>query len=72
MIGCYDGALPSEVAATVSLLAPDKEITSRVTPEGVTQYGVGYYPQRVQAERLRDNLLASGLLEARVVGASEQ
>ncbi len=72
VIGCYDSALPSEVAATVSLLAPDKEITSRVTPEGVTQYGVGYYPQRVQAERLRDNLLASGLLEARVVGASEQ
>ena len=72
VIGCYDGALPPEVAATVSLLAPDKEITSRVTSEGVTQYGVGYYPQRVQAERLRDNLLASGLLEARVVGASEQ
>ena len=64
VIGVYDGALPPEVSATVSLLAPDKELIQRATPEGKTEYAVGYYSQRVPAERLRDNLLASGLLEA--------
>ncbi len=66
IIGVYEGALPEDVAATLSLLAPDKELLQNPTADGKTQYAVGYYPQRVAAERLRDNLLGSGLLDARV------
>lgn len=65
-IGVYPSELPQYVAETVNLLAPEKEILSKRTETNQNIYYISGFTDLVQAERLRDNLLASGLLEAKV------
>lgn len=66
IIGTFEGDLPSYISETINLLAPNKELMKRPSEDGRTVYFVGLYSERVQAERLRDNLLASGFIEAKV------
>lgn len=66
IIGTFDGDLPSYVSETVNLLAPGKELMKRPSEDGRNVYFVGLYSEKVQAERLRDNLLASGFIEAKI------
>lgn len=64
IVGTYAGELPSYVAETLHLLAPEKEISQEPLNDGRIRYTIGDFTDRGQAERLRDNLLGSGLLEA--------
>ena len=66
IIGTFDDDLPSYVSETVNLLAPGKELMKRPSEDGRNVYFVGLYSEKVQAERLRDNLLASGFIEAKI------
>ncbi len=65
-IGTFDGDLPSYVSETVNLLAPGKEIQNRSVDNGRNLYFVGGFSEKIQAERLRDNFLASGFIESTI------
>lgn len=66
IIGTFDGDLPSYIIETIDHLAPSKKLMKRPTLDGRNVYFVGIYTEKNQAERLRDNLLGSGLIEATV------
>ena len=65
-IGQFPAPLPEYVAKTLALLAPQKEIKRTPGQNSQWNYSVGPYPNKAQAQRLCDNLLACGLTEAKV------
>lgn len=65
-IGYFEDSLPEHIRETLSILAPGREVMRRAEEGGKWVYTVGGFTTRGQAERLRDNLLASGLIEAAV------
>ena len=66
IIGAFEDDIPPYVMKTIHLLAPGKEIKRRLNFEGKTVYYIDNYQEKIQAERLRDNLLSSGLIGASV------
>lgn len=67
LVGLFSGALPEHIVQTLAILAPGREVLRLPGEGGNWRYVVTGYESRNQAERLRDNLLASGLTEATVI-----
>lgn len=63
-LGEFSGALPTDIAQTVRTLAPGKDIVRKPNPRGGFTYTVGSYGNVTEAQRVKDNLVASGLKEA--------
>lgn len=66
-IGVYDGDLPDDVAKTVKALAPGKDITRNDDARGLKIYSVGNFSSFDEAIRVKDNMVASGIVNAVVV-----
>lgn len=66
-IGVYQGAMPSDVLKTVRTLVVGKEVSRRVDAQGRQVYTVGSFKSAQEAEKVRGNLVASGLLGAEVL-----
>lgn len=71
-VGRFEGALPDYVSESLKLLAPGKEVQKRPGGNGTWVYSVGVFTLRDDAERLCNNLLGSGLTEARVLESGEE
>lgn len=66
-LGIYEGKIPESELRTVKALAPDKELLRKTDLRGFYIYSVGYFNNADEAERIKDNLVASGLLKASVI-----
>ncbi|MGE0077083.1 MAG: hypothetical protein AB7S48_04395 [Bacteroidales bacterium] len=66
-IGVYDDELPENEAKTIKTIAPGKEITRTEDARGLKIYSLGSFPTFNEAQRVRDNLVASGIVNAVVV-----
>lgn len=67
LVGTFESPIPSYVEETLSILAPQREVTRQPAENGRWHYLVGGFKEKSHAERLRDNLLASGYTEAEVM-----
>ncbi len=65
--GHYKGRLPDGIAQTVRALAPGKDIIRKPDDQGGFIYSVGSYTDAVEATRVKDNLIGSGIKNAFVV-----
>ncbi len=65
-IGTFPDGMPPYLSQTLELLAPGMKPSRKRTPEGLWEYSIGPFDEKGQAERLRDNLLGSGQVNARV------
>lgn len=63
-IGEYPGKLPDEITRTVRTLAPGKDIVRKPNPKGGYTYSVGSYSDASEADRIKDNIVASGIKNA--------
>lgn len=66
-IGVYSGAMPESDLKTVKTLVSGKEISRKIDAQGLYVYSVGSFNTASEAEKIKDNLVASGLLKAMVV-----
>lgn len=66
-IGVYQGAMPSDVLKTVRTLVAGKEVSRKTDAQGRQVYTVGSFKSAQEAEKVRGNLVASGLLAAEVL-----
>jgi hypothetical protein len=66
-LGAYTGRIPSDVAQTIRALAPGKDIVRKPDNQGGFVYSIGSYSDLNEANRIKDNLVASGIKSAFVV-----
>lgn len=66
-IGTFSDAMPVYLAQTLQLLAPGRKPSRKQNAAGHWDYAIGPFDSRAHAERLRDNLLGSGQVGAKVV-----
>jgi hypothetical protein len=66
-LGHYKGRLPDDIAQTIRALAPGKDIIRKPDDQGGFIYSVGSYTDAVEATRVKDNLIGSGIKNAFVV-----
>lgn len=66
-IGAYKGAMPADDLKTVKTLVAGKEILRKIDEHGNYVYSVGSFNNLDEAEKIKDNLVASGMLKAAVV-----
>jgi len=66
-IGEYPGKLPDEITHTVRTLAPGKDIVRKPNPKGGFTYSVGSFSNASEADRIKDNIVASGIKSAFVI-----
>lgn len=67
LVGHFGEKLPERISATISLLAPGKDVVRTADGEAGWSYTLGDFNSKRDAERVRDNLLASGLMEAKLL-----
>ncbi len=67
-IGKYSGKLPDEISQTIKALAPGKDIIRKPDNQGRYIYSISSYSNIDEANRVKDNLLASGINSVTVVG----
>lgn len=63
-LGSYAGAMPADVVQTIRTLAPGKDIVRKSDSQGGYTYTVGSYGSKQEAQRVKDNIVASGLKDA--------
>jgi cell division septation protein DedD len=66
-IGNYKGRLPDDVMQTVRALAPGKDVVRKPDNAGGFIYSLGSFSTANEANRVKDNLIASGVGSAKVV-----
>ena len=66
-IGHFKGRLPDDIAQTVRALSPGKDIVRKPVEGGGFIYSVGSYTGLSEANRVKDNLIGSGISNAFVV-----
>lgn len=66
-IGVYKGAIPEAELKTVKTLVAGKEISRKTDAQGLFVYSVGSFSTASEAEKIKDNLVASGLQNAIVL-----
>jgi len=66
-VGVYDNELPESVAKTIRAIAAGKEITRTDNGLGQKEFSVGNYSSLEEAQRVKDNLVASGIVNAVVI-----
>lgn len=67
LIGIYDSELPEDFAKTIKAIASGKEITRTDNGLGQNEFSVGNYSSQDEAQRVKDNLVASGIVNAMVI-----
>ncbi|HPA66799.1 MAG TPA: hypothetical protein PLA42_01615 [Tenuifilaceae bacterium] len=66
-LGVYEGSMPNDELKTIRTLIPNKDITRRVDERGLMVYSIGNFSTLSEAERNKDNLIAGGILNAKVI-----
>lgn len=66
-LGSFKGRLPDEVSQTVRTLAPGKDIIRKPDSQGGFIYSVGNFKSLTEVNRVKDNLIGSGIGGAKVV-----
>lgn len=66
-IGTYPGKLPDGVFQTVKAMAAGKDIIRKSNDQGQIVYSIGNYSTIEDANRIKDNLIASGISGAEVI-----
>lgn len=66
-VGVYDNELPESTAKTIRTIAAGKEITRTDNGLGQKEFFVGNYSDLEEAQRVKDNLVASGIVNAVVI-----
>jgi hypothetical protein len=66
-IGNFKGRLPEDVLQTVRALAPGKDVVRKPDNAGGFIYSLGSYSTVNEANRVKDNLIASGIGSAKVI-----
>ncbi len=66
-LGSFVGRIPAETTQTIRALAPGKDIVRKPDNQGGFVYSVGSYSDLNEANRVKDNLVASGIKTAFVV-----
>lgn len=66
-VGIYENELPSDVAKTIRTIASGKEISRTDNGLGQKEFSVGNYSTMEEAQRVKDNLVASGIVNAVVI-----
>lgn len=66
-VGVYDNELPESMAKTIRTIASGKEITRTDNGQGQKVFSVGNYSSLDEAQRVKDNLVASGIVNAIVI-----
>lgn len=71
-LGTYAGAIPADVVQTIRTLAPGKDIVRRSDSQGGYTYTVGSYGSKLEAQRVKDNIVASGLKDAFLIAVETE
>lgn len=66
-VGKYQNKIPDGVLQTVKALASGKDIFRKSNDQGQVVYSIGNYSTINEANRVKDNLIASGISSAEVV-----
>lgn len=66
-LGSFTGRLPEDIAQTIRALAPGKDVIRKPDSQGGFIYSVGSYSDLNEVNRVKDNLVASGIKNAFVV-----
>ncbi len=66
-VGVYENELPDDVAKTIRTIASGKEISRTDNGLGQKEFFVGNYSALDEAQRVKDNLIASGIVNAVVI-----
>ncbi len=66
-LGSFQGRFPTEMAQTIRALAPGKDIVRKPDNKGGFVYSIGSFTDIDEANRVKDNLVASGIKTAFVV-----
>ncbi len=66
-VGVYENELPDDVAKTIRTIASGKEISRTDNGLGQKEFSVGNYSTLDEAQRVKDNLVASGIVNAVVI-----
>jgi tetratricopeptide (TPR) repeat protein len=66
-LGSFKGRLPDDVSQTVRTLAPGKDIIRKPDSQGGFIYSVGNFKSLTEVNRVKDNLIGSGIGGAKVV-----
>lgn len=66
-IGKYQNKIPDGVLQTVKALASGKDIFRKTNDQGLVVYSIGNYSTIEEANRIKDNLIASGISGVEVV-----
>ncbi len=66
-LGSFKGRLPDDVSQTVRTLAPGKDIIRKPDSQGGFTYSVGNFKSLSEVNRVKDNLIGSGIGGAKVV-----
>lgn len=66
-IGKYNSKIPDGVLQTVKAMAAGKDIFRKTNEQGMVVYSIGNYNTIDEANRIKDNLIASGVSTAEVV-----
>ena len=66
-IGTYKGKLPDDIAQTVRALAPGKDLVRETASPGSFVYSISSFATASEAQRVKDNLITSGINNAMVI-----
>lgn len=66
-IGIYTGKFPDEISQTVKAIAPNKDIIRKPDGQGRMVYLISSFLNYEEANRIKDNLIASGINSAAVI-----
>lgn len=66
-IGKYNSKIPDGVLQTVKAMAAGKDVFRKTNEQGLIVYSIGNYNSVDEANRVKDNLIASGVSTAEVV-----
>lgn len=66
-VGVYDNELPESIAKTIRTIVAGKEITRTDNGQGQKVFSVGNFSTLDEAQRVKDNLVASGIVNAVVI-----
>ncbi len=66
-IGKYPNKIPDSIFQTVKAMASGKDIFRKSNEQGQVVYSIGNYSTKEDANRIKDNLIASGISGAEVV-----
>jgi len=66
-IGKYNSKIPDGVLQTVKAMAAGKDIFRKTNEQGMVVYSIGNYNTIDEANRIKDNLIASGVSTAEVI-----